>query len=109
MPYAQGNPITATEANALIDLGNKIYGDRYDSTAAPSAPLSATNQNNFAYGWGGSEAANVSVGKDIEAQDLNDVINRTNQGVTITNNTTNFLAIRNPNAKIFATDFKSIF
>ena len=36
-------------------------------------------------------ANNVAQGKDIEAQDLNDVINLDkNIGVTITNNTTNF-------------------
>jgi hypothetical protein len=75
MTVSIGDVITASQYNTLKDSINKWYGDVYSSNTPASSKATSS------YGWGGVNAAAVTTGTIITADQTNHLINRINQGV----------------------------
>jgi len=78
MTVSVGDPITAAGYNARVAAINKWFGDIYSSNTV-SDPKSENS-----YGWGNTNASDVTTSDDVTADQENELIHRINLGVTNT-------------------------
>jgi len=74
MPASAGTTVLASEYNAVAELVNKIFGDKYAAVLVTDA-----DRSNHKFGWGAVNVEDaLAIGTLITAERLQGMVNRTN-------------------------------